>query len=127
MVLPDGDQALAAEPGFHGDPPQSGGCGLTALRHLSGHYSELVDQQPENGLALGARASQLFASARPRSRKGSKVNSRGGRRGYPWIESAMECDPERVALDATNGDLRPLQGREASPCFPWVATHGYSG
>jgi len=25
LFLSDGDQALAAEPGFHGDPPQGGG------------------------------------------------------------------------------------------------------
>ena len=48
----NGDQALAAEPGFHGDAPQGGGSAVIAVRQLSGHYSELVEQQPENGLAL---------------------------------------------------------------------------
>ena len=52
--MTDGDQALAAEPGFDGDPPQRGGWAVIAERRLSGHYSEPVEQQPENGLALAS-------------------------------------------------------------------------
>ena len=50
--MTDGDQVLAAEPGFHGDPPEGGGWAAIAGRQLSGHYSELLELQPENGLAL---------------------------------------------------------------------------
>jgi hypothetical protein len=62
--LADGDQALTAEPGFHGDPPQGGGGVVTAIRHLSGSYSELVEQQPENGLALAQRGGAATKGAR---------------------------------------------------------------
>lgn len=46
------DQVLAAEPGFHRDPPQGGGSGMISVHLFSDHCSELVEQQPENGLAL---------------------------------------------------------------------------
>jgi len=52
LVLTDGDQSLAAEPGFHSDPPCRGGFEVTAMRRVSDHRSELAEQQPENGLAL---------------------------------------------------------------------------
>jgi len=39
--LTDGNQALAAEPGFHSDPPRGGGFEVTAIRRLSEHRSEL--------------------------------------------------------------------------------------
>ncbi len=58
--MADGDQSLAAEPGFHGDPPQSGGSGLTTVRRLSGHYSEAAEQQLENGLALASGPAQAL-------------------------------------------------------------------
>jgi hypothetical protein len=51
LVAADDDQILAAEPGFPGDPPECGGGATIAERQLSGHYSELVEQQPENGVA----------------------------------------------------------------------------
>jgi len=47
----DGYQSLAAKPGFHYDPPCSGGSGVMAIRHFSDHRSELLEQQPKNGLA----------------------------------------------------------------------------
>ena len=46
------DQVLAAEPRFHGDPPQSGGAGMIFVHGISDDCSELVEQQPENGMAL---------------------------------------------------------------------------
>jgi len=50
--LTDSNQSLAAEPGFHRDPPRSGGFGVMAIRRVSDHRSELLEQQPKNGLAL---------------------------------------------------------------------------
>ena len=50
--MTDGDQLLAAEPGLHGKPPQGGGSVVTTIRRVPGRYSEVVEQQPENGLAL---------------------------------------------------------------------------
>jgi len=50
--LTDSNQSLAAELGFHRDPPRSGGFGVMAIRRVSDHRSELLEQQPENGLAL---------------------------------------------------------------------------
>jgi len=50
--LTDSNQSLAAEPGFHGDPPHCGGSRVTSIRRFSEHRSELLEQQPENGLAL---------------------------------------------------------------------------
>jgi len=58
LVLADGDQSLAAEPGFHGDPPQRGGSGLTAVRRFSDHLPKLGEQQPKNGLALALGPAQ---------------------------------------------------------------------
>ena len=34
LVLADSDQSLAAEPGFHSDPPRGGGFGVLAVHHL---------------------------------------------------------------------------------------------
>ena len=52
MVMANGDQALAAEPGFHDDAPQSGGSGMMSIHRLLDHRSELLEQQSKNGLAL---------------------------------------------------------------------------
>jgi hypothetical protein len=52
LVLTDGNQILAAEPGFHSDPPRGGGFEVSAIRCFPDHRSELAAQQPENGLAL---------------------------------------------------------------------------
>lgn len=46
------DQALAAEPGFHSDPPQSGGLVVMAVHRLSDNCSELAEQQPKNFFPL---------------------------------------------------------------------------
>jgi hypothetical protein len=62
--MSDGDQALAAEPSFHGNPPQGGGSVVITERRLSGNYSELVEQQPENGLALAQRGGAAANGAR---------------------------------------------------------------
>ena len=50
MVLRDGNQALAAEPGFHGDPPKVAGLVVMAVRRFFEYRSEPLEQQPENGL-----------------------------------------------------------------------------
>jgi hypothetical protein len=47
LVLADGNQALAAEPGFHGDPPQGGGAGMISVHQFSDHCSELLEPQPK--------------------------------------------------------------------------------
>jgi hypothetical protein len=48
LVLADGDQSPAAEPGFHEDPPQRGGSGVTAIRRYPDHLPKLREQQPKN-------------------------------------------------------------------------------
>ena len=50
LVLRDGNQALAAEPGFHGDPPKVAGLVVMAVRRFFEYRSEPLEQQPENGL-----------------------------------------------------------------------------
>ncbi|MEI6077257.1 MAG: hypothetical protein WCS94_16880 [Verrucomicrobiota bacterium] len=52
MVLADGDQVLAAETGFHSDPPRRGGFEVSIVRRIPDHRSEPGAQQPENGMAL---------------------------------------------------------------------------
>ena len=52
---------LAAEPGLHGDPPQGGGSVVMAVRRVSGRYSEVMEQQPENGLALAPGPAQALS------------------------------------------------------------------
>jgi hypothetical protein len=66
LVLADGNQILAAEPGFHSDPPQRGGSVLRAIRRLPDHRSELAEQQPENGLALAFGPAQPLRPLRQR-------------------------------------------------------------
>jgi hypothetical protein len=48
LVLADGDQSPVAEPGFHEDPPQRGGSGVTAIRRFPDHLPKLREQQPKN-------------------------------------------------------------------------------
>jgi hypothetical protein len=67
LFLADGDQALAAEPGFHGNPPQGGGGAAIAGRRRSDHYSEAVEQQPENGVALAEVPTQVLRGKRDES------------------------------------------------------------
>jgi len=50
--LADDDQALAAEPAFHRDPPQGGGTEAIFLRRCFEHRSEPRLEQPENDAAL---------------------------------------------------------------------------
>jgi len=50
--LTDVNQTLAAEPGYHSDPPRRGGFEVTAVRRVSDHRSELLEQQPKNVMAL---------------------------------------------------------------------------
>jgi len=52
LVLANDDQPLAAEPGFHSYSPQRGGTVVMFLRHASDYLPKVVEQQPENGLAL---------------------------------------------------------------------------
>jgi hypothetical protein len=52
LVLADGNQSLAAKPGFHGDPPQRGGFGMRAVRRFPDHPPKSCGQQPEIDLAL---------------------------------------------------------------------------
>jgi hypothetical protein len=60
LVLADDDQALAAEPSFHSNPPKRGRSGVTAIRRFSNHRPELPEQQPENGLALAFGPAQTL-------------------------------------------------------------------
>jgi len=52
LVLLNGDQTLAAEPGFHSAWPQGGEAVVIILRPAFDHPSKRFEQQPENGLAL---------------------------------------------------------------------------
>ena len=54
LVLADDDQVLAAEPGYHCDPPKGGGTGAMSIRRFSDHGGELLEQQPKNVPAQGA-------------------------------------------------------------------------
>ncbi|MGA3265251.1 MAG: hypothetical protein ABSE16_00325 [Verrucomicrobiota bacterium] len=60
LVLADDDQALAAEPGFHHDPPQGGRTEAISLRRCFEHRSEPRQEQPENGPALAQRPAQAL-------------------------------------------------------------------
>ena len=51
LVLADGNQSLAAKPGFHGDPPQRAGFGMTAVRRSSDHPPKPCRPQPKIDLA----------------------------------------------------------------------------
>jgi len=66
LVLTDSNQALAAEPGFHSDPPRGGGFAVMAIRRVSDHRPELLEQQPENGLALALGPAQPVRPLRQR-------------------------------------------------------------
>jgi len=50
--LANDDQALAAEPGFHSEPPRGGGTELRSIRRFFDHRSKTLEEQPKNGLAL---------------------------------------------------------------------------
>jgi len=50
--MANGDQALAAEPGFHDDAPQGDGSGMRSIHRPLDPRSELLEQQSKNGLAL---------------------------------------------------------------------------
>jgi len=63
--LTDSNRALAAEPGFHSDPPRRGGFELKAGRRFLDYRSELCEQQPENGLALAFAAAQVWVLVIP--------------------------------------------------------------
>ncbi len=47
--LADVDQALAAEPGFHRDPPSGRRTGEMSTRLCSDHHSEQLEPQTKNG------------------------------------------------------------------------------
>jgi hypothetical protein len=47
----DGNQTLAAEPGFHSDPPRRGGFEVSAIHRISDYRPKPLEQQPENGMA----------------------------------------------------------------------------
>ena len=52
LVLADEDQALAAKPRFHREPPQGGGTGVMSIRRDSDHLPKVLEQQLKNGVAL---------------------------------------------------------------------------
>jgi hypothetical protein len=60
LVLLNGDQSLAAEPGFHGHSPERGDSAVIILRHASDHPPKLFEQQPENDLALAQGPTQTL-------------------------------------------------------------------
>jgi hypothetical protein len=60
LFLAEEDQALAAEPGFHHNPPQGGGAMVMSLRRVFDHRSEPLEQQPKNGLALAFGPAQTL-------------------------------------------------------------------
>ena len=59
--MTDGDQALAAEPGFHGEPPGGGQCVVMTVGHGSDSPPEVGEQQSENGSALAAIPAQALS------------------------------------------------------------------
>ena len=61
----DGNQTLAAEPGFHSDPPRGGGFEVSAIRRFPDYRSELCEQQSENDLALAFGAAQVLGVVMP--------------------------------------------------------------
>jgi len=60
LFLPHGDQALAAEPDFHGDAPHCGQSSVIFLRPASDHSPKLSEHQPENDLVLTYGASEAL-------------------------------------------------------------------
>jgi hypothetical protein len=60
LVVPDGDQALAAEPGFDGHSPQGGDPAVIFFQHASDHPPEVLEQQSENDLALAQGPAQAL-------------------------------------------------------------------
>jgi len=58
----DGNQILAAEPGFHSDPPRGGGFEVSAIRRFPDYRSELAEQQSENGLEVQAGRATMAAT-----------------------------------------------------------------
>jgi hypothetical protein len=88
LVLADGDQVLAAEPGFHSDPPRGGGFEVSAVRRISDHRSELGEQQPENGMALAFGPAQALGVVMKDGAGGAaadRINSLGSHSGFRAI------------------------------------------
>ena len=56
--MTNGDQALAAEPGFHGQAPSGGDGVVISIGHGSDSPPEVGEQQSENGGALAAIPAQ---------------------------------------------------------------------
>ena len=52
-VLADYNQALAAEPGFHGDPLLRGEAGMISVRRFADHPSEMAMHQIKKTLGVG--------------------------------------------------------------------------
>jgi len=52
FVLANGDQSLAAEPGFHSDAPLSGCVWVMPMGRFFDHCAELAEQQSKNDFAL---------------------------------------------------------------------------
>ena len=46
--MADGDAALAAEPGFHGEPPQGSDVLVASVRHRSDSTSKITERQSKN-------------------------------------------------------------------------------
>jgi len=64
--LADGNQSLAAEPGFHSNPPRRGGFEVSAIRRFPDYRSELAEQQSENRLAPALGPAQAVRPLRQR-------------------------------------------------------------
>jgi hypothetical protein len=52
LFLADEDQALAAEPGFHREPPQDVGTGVMSIRRDSDHLPKVLEQQLKNDVGV---------------------------------------------------------------------------
>jgi hypothetical protein len=75
LVLANGDQALAAEPGFHGDPPQGRGRVVIIIRHAPDYPAKLAEQQPENGLPLAPVPTQAWGVVVEDGARGAAVGA----------------------------------------------------
>ena len=99
MVLANDDQALAAEPGFHGDPPPGGETGLRSIRRFSEHRSKPLEQQPENGLALAPIPAQALDVVMKNGATGTGVDKTPPN----YIQAAGRCLNPQAEKPALRG------------------------
>jgi len=100
--LTDGNQTLAAEPGFVSNPPRIGGFELSAIRRFPDYRSELAERQPENGLALAFGAAQVLGIVMPSAQS---MRALGQRRERCNVRKVCRC-PGNIRIERTCPDGR---------------------